>query len=158
MQRWFLEQQCWNNVATIWSNATPMLQRSVTLKIFLAIALKCKENGKKTVLTIPGHWASLCNPISLKQCLQKDSEIQSTLALRTPREHARTAKSPAKTTYELLTEINSRYYGFSLMTLLTRDPYSVRNKGRWLKFHKYNCLKAAQKWEIKSLETVIRSF
>ena len=59
-----------------------MLQRSVTLKIVLAIALKCKGNVKKT-----GHWATLCNPISIKQCLYKGSQMESALALRTPREH-----------------------------------------------------------------------
>ena len=39
------------------------------------------------------------------------------------------AKSPAKTNYRRMTEINSRYYGLSLMRTLTRGPYSVRNKG-----------------------------
>ena len=40
-----------------------------------------------------------------------------------------TAKSPAKTNYRRLTEINSRYYGLSLLRTLTQGPYSVRNKG-----------------------------
>ena len=39
------------------------------------------------------------------------------------------AKSPAKTNYRCLTEINSRYYGLSLMRTLIRDPHSVRHKG-----------------------------
>jgi len=39
------------------------------------------------------------------------------------------AKSPAKTNYRHLTEINSCYYGLSLMRTLTQGPYSVRNKG-----------------------------
>ena len=42
------------------------------------------------------------------------------------------AKSPAKINYRRLTEINSRYYGLSLMRTLTRGPHSVRNKGSWL--------------------------
>ena len=37
-------------------------------------------------------------------------------------------KSPAETNYRFLTEINSRYYGLSLMRTLTLGPYSVRNK------------------------------
>ena len=39
------------------------------------------------------------------------------------------AKSPAKTNYRRLTEINSRYYGLSLMGTLTRGPKSFRFKG-----------------------------
>ena len=39
------------------------------------------------------------------------------------------AKSPAKTNYRCLTEINSRYYELSLMRTLTRGPHSVRHKG-----------------------------
>ena len=42
------------------------------------------------------------------------------------------AKSPAKTSCRRLTEINSRYYGLSLMRTLTRGPNSVRYKGSWL--------------------------
>ena len=42
------------------------------------------------------------------------------------------AKSQAKTNYRRLTEINSRYYGLSLMRTLTRGPCSVRCKGSWL--------------------------
>ena len=42
------------------------------------------------------------------------------------------AKSQAKIKYRRLTEINSRYYGLSLMRTLTRGPYSVRYKGSWL--------------------------
>ena len=40
-----------------------------------------------------------------------------------------TANSPAKTNYISLTEINSRYYGLSLMRTLSQGPYSVRFKG-----------------------------
>ena len=40
------------------------------------------------------------------------------------------AKSQAKTTYRRLTEINSRYYGLSLMRTLTQGPYSICYKGR----------------------------
>ena len=39
-----------------------------------------------------------------------------------------TAKSQAKINYRRLTEVNSRYYGLSVMRTLTRGPYSVRNK------------------------------
>ena len=39
------------------------------------------------------------------------------------------AKFSAKTNYRRLIEINSRYYGLSLMRTLTRGPYSVRYKG-----------------------------
>ena len=39
------------------------------------------------------------------------------------------AKSPAKTNYRCLTEINSRHYGHSLMRKTTRVPYSVRCEG-----------------------------
>ena len=39
------------------------------------------------------------------------------------------AKSPAKTNYRRLTEINTRYYGHSLIRTLPRGPYSVRYKG-----------------------------
>ena len=42
------------------------------------------------------------------------------------------AKSKAKIIYRRLTEINSRYYGLSLMRTLTRGPNSVRYKGSWL--------------------------
>ena len=34
--------------------------------------------------------------------------------------------------YRRLTEINSRYYGLSLMRTLPRGPYSVRYKGSLL--------------------------
>ena len=44
------------------------------------------------------------------------------------------AKSPAKTNYRRLTEINSRYYGLSLMRTRIRGPYSVRYKGSWMYF------------------------
>ena len=36
--------------------------------------------------------------------------------------------------FTFLTEINSRYYGLSLMRTLTRGPYSVHFKGSWLFF------------------------
>ena len=39
------------------------------------------------------------------------------------------AKSPAKTNYRRLTEINTCYYGLSLIRTLPRGPYSVRYKG-----------------------------
>ena len=39
------------------------------------------------------------------------------------------AKSKAKIIYRRLTEINSRYYGLSVMRTLTRGPNSVRHKG-----------------------------
>ena len=42
------------------------------------------------------------------------------------------ANSQAKTNYRRLTEINSRYYGHSLMRTLPRGPSSVRYKGSWL--------------------------
>ena len=42
------------------------------------------------------------------------------------------AKSPAKTIYRHLTEINSHSYGLSLKRTLTRGSYSVCNKGCWL--------------------------
>ena len=42
------------------------------------------------------------------------------------------AISQAKIIYRRLTEINSRYYGLSLMRTLTRGPNSVRNKVSWL--------------------------
>ena len=49
-----------------------------------------------------------------------------------------TAKSQAKIIiiYKRLTEKNSRCYGLSLMRTLTRGPYSVHYKGRWLYFQK----------------------
>ena len=49
-----------------------------------------------------------------------------------------TAKSQAKIIiiYKRLTEKNSRCYGLSLMRTLTRGPYSVHYKGRWLHFQK----------------------
>ena len=61
-------------------------------------------------------------------------QIQSTLALRTPRYNGHpeirlTAKSQAKINYRRLTEMNSRYYGLSLMRTLTRGPNGVCNKG-----------------------------
>ena len=43
------------------------------------------------------------------------------------------AKSQAKINFRRLTEINSHYYGLSVMRTLTRGPYSVRCKGSWLK-------------------------
>ena len=60
-------------------------------------------------------------------------DIQPTLALRTPRNAiTRTAtKSPAKTNYRRLTEINYRYYRLSLMRTLMWGPYSVRYKESW---------------------------
>ena len=42
------------------------------------------------------------------------------------------ATSLAKTNYRHLTEINSRYYGLSLMRTLLRRPYSVCYKRSWL--------------------------
>ena len=49
---------------------------------------------------------------------------------KTVTERKRTAtNSPAKTNYRHLAEINSRYYGLSLMRTLTQGPYSVRYKG-----------------------------
>ena len=39
------------------------------------------------------------------------------------------AKSSAKINNRRLTEINSRYYGLSLLRTLTRGPKGVRNKG-----------------------------
>ena len=39
------------------------------------------------------------------------------------------AKFKAKIIYRRLTEINSRYYGLSVMRTLTRGPNSVRHKG-----------------------------
>ena len=42
------------------------------------------------------------------------------------------ATSPAKTNYRHLTEINSRYYGLSLMRTLLRRPYNVCYKRSWL--------------------------
>ena len=38
-------------------------------------------------------------------------------------------KSPPKTKYKRLTEINSRYYGLSLKRTLTWGPYSVCHEG-----------------------------
>ena len=38
-------------------------------------------------------------------------------------------KSPAKTNYRRLTEINSRHHGLSLMRTPIRGPYNVRYKG-----------------------------
>ena len=38
-------------------------------------------------------------------------------------------KSPAKTNYKRLTEINSPYYGLPLKRTVTRGPYRVRYKG-----------------------------
>ena len=42
------------------------------------------------------------------------------------------ATSPAKTNYRHLSEINSHYYGLSLMRTLLRHPYSVCFKRSWL--------------------------
>ena len=42
------------------------------------------------------------------------------------------AKSQAKINFSRLTEINSHYFGLSLMRTLTGGPYSVRFKGSWL--------------------------
>ena len=39
------------------------------------------------------------------------------------------AKSPAKINYRRLTEINSRYYGLSLLSTLTHGPEGVCSKG-----------------------------
>ena len=58
------------------------------------------------------------------------------------------AKSPAKTIYRHLTEINSHSYGLSLKRTLTRGPYSVCNKGCWLLIG-YNCTPGA--WGFFSL-------
>ena len=41
------------------------------------------------------------------------------------------AKSPAKTNYRRLTEINCRYYRLSVMRTLIWGPYSVRYKESW---------------------------
>ena len=59
--------------------------------------------------------------------------IQSTLALRTPRNNGhpnntRTATSQAKINYRRLTEMNFRYYELSLKRTLTRGPFNVRYK------------------------------
>ena len=63
------------------------------------------------------------------------------------------AKSPAKTNYRRFTEINSRYYGHSLMRTLTRGPHSVRNKGSWL----YLVLRTEKKGRCKLDGSVICS-
>ena len=70
----------------------------------------------------------------LKTSHSQQSIVQSTPALRTPSYNGHpiirtAAKSPAKTNYRRLTEINSRYYGISLLKTLTRGPYRVRNEG-----------------------------
>ena len=39
------------------------------------------------------------------------------------------AKSPAKINYRCWTEINSRYYGLSLLWTLTHGPEGIHNKG-----------------------------
>ena len=41
----------------------------------------------------------------------------------------RTAAIPGKINYRRLTEINSRYYGHSLLRTLTHGPEGVHNKG-----------------------------
>ena len=50
------------------------------------------------------------------------------------------AKSPAKTSCRRLTEINSRYYGLSLMRTPPRGPYSVRYKRSRLQNSPYFCV------------------
>ena len=71
-----------------------------------------------------GKWCFHWNYSQLSPC--GHPAISDTPIIRTA------AKSPAKTCYRCLTEINSRYYGHSLMRTLTRGPHSVRYKGSWL--------------------------
>ena len=59
-------------------------------------------------------------------------------------------KSPAKTKYRHLTDINSRYYGLSLKRTLTQGPYSVCHEGSWLEiiFQELNWLQKLKKEEV----------
>ena len=41
---------------------------------------------------------------------------------------------PGKKNYRRFTEINSRFYGLSLIRIRMRGPYSVRYKGSWMYF------------------------
>ena len=71
-------------------------------------------------------------PIFFLSVVERVNIIQSTLALRTPCYYGtqviRTAvKSPVKINYRRLTEINSRYYGLSLLRTLTLGPEGVRH-------------------------------
>ena len=65
-------------------------------------------------------------------CTTANSRLADTLLLRTPLIIRMAAKSPAKINYRHLTEINSCYYGLSLLRTLTCGPEGVRNKGSWL--------------------------
>ena len=60
----------------------------------------------------------ICRLLSKRIYSQLDTSIIRTVA-----------KSQAKIYYRYLTEINSRYYGLSLVRTLTRGPYIVRCKG-----------------------------
>ena len=57
---------------------------------------------------------------------QKLSDIQSTLALRTPRQCGQEPVPPAKHSKEM-TEINSHYYGLSLLRECGQFPASKRD-------------------------------
>ena len=48
------------------------------------------------------------------------------------------ATSQAKINYRCLTEVNSRYFGVSLMRTLTQGPYSVHCKWSWLDIETLN--------------------
>ena len=76
------------------------------------------------------------------------------------------AKSPAKTIYRRLTEINSRYCGLLLMRTLTRGPYNVRYEGsslfstsarwRWDGSEPTRCV--APSWVLGALLAIIISY
>ena len=77
----------------------------------------------KTVSVMPHRSYSVC-----VVCNTFNSRLADTWLLQTP--VIRTAaKSPTKINYRRLTEINSRYYGLSLLRTLTYGPEGVPNKG-----------------------------
>ena len=51
---------------------------------------------------------------------------------------------------QTLTEINSHYYGLSLMRTLTQGPYSVCYRGSWLYFESCFC-----KWDVLQIITLL---
>ena len=92
-------------------------QRGSTLRVVRKARIRC--NLKPGTLLIPPQHAGLYS--QLLPCGHPD--ITDTPLIRTA------AKSQAKIIYRCLTEINSSYYGLSLMRTLTQGPHSVRYKG-----------------------------
>ena len=117
-------EQSWVLIQVAWQ--IPEGEWDTFLEIFIYNVYgnftKCRQDFKLILICPRSAWIAQYSQLS--PC--GHPAITDTPIIRTA------AKSPAKINNRRLTEINSRYYGLSLMRTLTRGPHSVRNKGSWL--------------------------